>query len=422
MTTDAWLLDPPPIEGEVALDFTVAFAPYASDRARFAMDFVFTAEGTMLPSRAMSPGAILIGKRAPGFVDPRIWNRAGLSIPFPPPDDPNVYVGTGNQATGPYAIDEYAYAADGRYFYLISGYWGQGVGWDQWSSNRLYRFDAVTETWAELARIPGFVGSEGCTAQLIDGKIYVIMGDTGIRPTCSTCEFPDPEHIDGDDMLRSLWIYDIAGDSWVRGPQPPWQSTYSGSAALDGKFYLVQMYGVSWNETPGFAVFDPVAGTWTVLADQPFVPYDAPTTWAGDGKVWSANRDNNTSEIYIVSYDPGTGVWTNETAGFATWLLEASGPTTDFPFFDASAVVRVSDSVVWLLGGIRIGVSYVSHPVMEVDVVAKTATQLSISWPAGTYDSGYYGGFRYGGTTYATGPRQSQIQSSGHPAGMWKVQ
>lgn len=394
----------PPLTSTGQLDMQLALYPAKFADAALTISLPFAADGRIDPQR-LNPGFLKIGYRPPGYRDPVFMTRiSGSEMPLPGTGDPDIYIGGGTDASGPTGLDEYGYVSSGQYLYVIAGYWDQYNIWDQWWSNRMYRFDAVTGTWTELAHLPGYVGSEGAKAGLIDGKIYALMGDAGKSPDgapfCAVCTAPDAEFDEADTwMLQSLWIYDIAGDTWTRGPQPPFVDSYGAAAVLGGKLYYAQMYGPNWDESTGFAVFDPSTGVWTTLANQIFTPYDAPALWAGDGKLWMTNQDNVTGDVYIASYDVGTDAWTDETANFPV-----------LPFFDAAAVVPLSGTVVRLMGGNDAASGSIAF---DIDVVAKTLADAAFHWPTAVTasDNGYYGAFHYNGVTYAPGPRQGSVQN-----------
>lgn len=404
----------PPEDSEASLSMTMELYTAMLGKAQFSMDMTLAASEFSIDPRRLNPGFIKVGYRPVGFTDPVNFSKIA-AIPFPAPTASDIYVGTGTQTTAPTQLDEYAYVSDGQYFYLISGYWSGG-SWNQWWSNRIYRFDAETETWTELAHLPGYVGSEGCKAGLIDGKIYVVMGDTDYDPFGALGEYPDPEFQENESMLQSLWIYDIVLDTWERGPQPPFMDSYGTATVLNDKLYLVQNYGIDWDESTGFAEYDPVTETWTVLANQMFTSWDAPVAWAGDGKVWVASYQDDffgVQKNYIISYDPdaATPGWTDETDNFTGETL---------PWFEASAVFPVSATTVRIVGGHEEGslLTPVGRFSSDVNFVTKTISNPNLRFVAAgvTDDDGYFGGFYYNGVTYTTGPWNSaDIQS------MWRA-
>ncbi len=99
---------------------------------------------------------------------------------------------------------------DPNTFYVISGVNGNGE-----ISKKLFRFDAGTTEWTELAPIPE--GGEGPTAACEGGRIHVMGGD-------------------GTDRH---FIYDIGSDTWSEGaplPRPVWGAA---AAGWNGRIFLV---------------------------------------------------------------------------------------------------------------------------------------------------------------------------------------
>jgi hypothetical protein len=380
----------------LARDSTVYLSAYVEGTsgatARFPGIIALESQYQMYPRSGMS-----------GTLGP-IWQKiVGSEVPLPAADDPNIYVGDGDQSEAPTSIDEYAYATTdgGRYFYLASGWWWDR-SWAQWWSNRLYRWDMEDQVWTELAALPGYVGSEGCTGGIIDGKFYVIMGDSGdtdIEPFGEDGVAPDPEWLSDADYLQSMWVYDIAADTWERGTQPPHAQDYGCSTVFDGKLY----HSVGYDEvtkSKWFQVYDPVLDTWTRLADLPWFPAGTNSNmWVGDGKIWIEGTFSATlsytypGTIKVFSYNVGTDVWTDETSLFTGIpVLSGTWPYGDVLY--ASAVLPISSTVVWLVGGQGMAGTY------EVDVVAKTLTKLDLS---ALDNMGWIGGGVYGTTKYFVG-------------------
>jgi N-acetylneuraminic acid mutarotase len=363
-------------------------------------DFELDVDGdTRIDPQRMNPGFVHIGHRPVGYRDRTYFHVVASSdLPLPAADASDIWVDGGTQDRAPVWLDEFAYttSADGRYLYIISGYWwGNSYTWEQWWSNRLYRWDAHDLTWTEMAHLPGYVGSEGCVGGRIGDKIYVLMADTGdddVQPFGVGGDAPDPEWLGGGtDQLQSMWVYDITGDSWSRGTQPPFAQDYGGCAVLDGKLYAAPQWdGVIPGESPAFYVYDPVADTWTQLADLIDQIDDTPAMWGADGKIWLVSRIWNVWNVIVWSYDPGTDAWTDETANFP-------GATDVLPGY-APAVLIVSPTVVRLVGGGGgSGPLADDRTTLEIDVVAKTVTDLNIHM---LFGDSYFGGTYYNGKMF----------------------
>lgn len=343
-------------------------------------------------------------------INPRILPQPGdyetvpdSTIPLPAPDDPNIYVGWGDQTLGVDSLDEFAYvtSADGRYLYLIGGYWwgsvDNGPSWAQWWSNRTYRWDAEDLVWTELEPLPGYTGAEGNCAGRIDNKIYVLLGDSGdsdVEPFGAAGVTPDPEWLPDDSQLQSMWIYDIPGDSWTRGTQPPFAQDYGGCVAFDGKLYVVVGYDIDGQSDAAWS-YDPTLDTWTELASLPDFPRGTPpNVWVGDDKIWVASTfglDAWPGDNMIFSYDPALDTWTDETALFTG--LPTTTPSWPYGVrFYASAVMPISSTVVRIAGNAGYGAEN-----YDINVVTKTIVRSSHDLPDAW---GWTGGTYYNGSTF----------------------
>jgi N-acetylneuraminic acid mutarotase len=389
-----------PQDSSVEFDF-VLDQLYPMKLAKAELDLGLELDGdTRIDPQRMNPGFVHIGHRPVGYRDRRYFRAVPNSnIPLPQADDPDIWIGDGDRTLPPHWLDEYAYvtSADQRYLYVICGYFWN-VHWNQWWSDRLYRWDALMLTWTELASLPDHVGSEGCNAGRIGDKIYVLMGDTGwddVEPFGVGGSFPDPEWLLGPALLQSMWVYDIPGDTWTRGTQPPFAQDYGGAAVLDGKFYAIPDWdGVVEMATGNGSVntayvYDPVANSWTQLDDMPISSSsDVEMLFAGNGLIWALGSVSGGSGWIpvLLSFDPGTGTWTVETGNFTGIELA--------PRY-GSAILQVSDTVVRLVGG---GSGASSQTTVEIDLVAKTITDLN----AFQEGDNYWGGSYYNGTMFIT--------------------
>ncbi|HRQ36287.1 MAG TPA: hypothetical protein PLD25_00025 [Chloroflexota bacterium] len=114
--------------------------------------------------------------------------------------------------------------AAGEHIYIVGGQ--ENVSSAPTRSNRLMRYHPATNSWAQMAQIPG-LGVSDLTAVHINGLIYVPGGDTG------TPGVFDATHR----------VYNIAGNAWSVSPLPAqigaigWAQTV---AAPDGSgYYLI---------------------------------------------------------------------------------------------------------------------------------------------------------------------------------------
>lgn len=138
-----------------------------------------------------------------------------------------------------------------------------------------------------------------------DGLVWVVGAFVGSYPN----ETPVP----------NIYIYDPADDSWSVGPAMPAGRNRGSAAAVvyEGKFYLVggNTMGHNGGAVPWLDVFDPVAQTWTALANAPVARDHFLAVVVGNKLVAAGGRQtsqpnpfaNTIAQVDI--YDFGRGLW-----------------------------------------------------------------------------------------------------------------
>jgi len=212
-------------------------------------------------------------------------------------------------------------------------------------SDKLWRFDARTTEWTELAPIPA--GSEGPTATCDAGRIHVMGGD-------------------GTDQH---FVYDIASDSWSTAaplPRPVWGAA---SASWNGYVFLIGgdddfFFGGTSNRVN---VYDTVTDEWIGRG----APMPVPTAASGfvqSGQYlyvvggWDdASPDANVSAVQ--RYNLATGAW-------------RIGPSLAFPRADLA--LAATDTALYAIGGDEDG--------GEAFDATRTVERLNLAnWPGGTW-------------------------------------
>lgn len=301
-------------------------------------------------------------------------------------------------AVAPTYLDEFGYCVDGRYFYIVGGFYSGGNG-TQWWSGDIYRFDMVAETWTLLATMPGHFGAEGIGCTILNGKIYAVVCDSGMHigsPNGPYLYFAE----------KVFYSYDLIGNTWTREIDPPFSASYQMGCTHNGKMYVLSPFSLpNWDNIAWLYVFDPVMNTWTHLTDGPELLYDAGAFWSDGTKLWFAGRaDNNSNGVSVVwSYDPGTDIWTDELAvgGFTGWNGRYQG-----------AVVKLSSTKVWIVGGRLPSVQAVGA--VEIDTVARTAVAIPIDLSVleNAQPPSYFGGGAYNGKVYVAGDGNSPSKAA----------
>jgi hypothetical protein len=148
----------------------------------------------------------------------------------------------------------------------------------------LWRWDPASESWTQLANMP--TGKQNIQGSYLDGKIYVPGGYTGSHITENA-------------------IYDIGTDTWSTGAPLP--VAHSGAtAAYGGKIYDFGGNGANTRVD----VYDPLADTWTQVADFPTTITYGRAITAGDFIYYVGGIRDGATTADVWRYDPATDTYT----------------------------------------------------------------------------------------------------------------
>lgn len=177
----------------------------------------------------------------------------------------------------------------GGKFYAISGF----------ATARLGIYDPISNTWTTGAPLPADTGynlRQYFGTAVLDGKIYVVGGDTG-----------------GSGDRATLLRYDTVLNSWTTLAPMPLGSRYAlGAAAINGKIYAVG--GIHIGDSAILSrleVYDPATNTWATKTSMPTPHHDA-LVGTINGKLYVAGGvvdSANTSTTALHIYDPATDNW-----------------------------------------------------------------------------------------------------------------
>ena len=188
---------------------------------------------------------------------------------------------------------------DGRSIYFVGGLFGNFP--DDVTTNRVFRFDTVTQTWSEpLPPLPEALSSGG--AEIINGKLHYIGGSKADRIT---------------DSGRHL-VLDLGNPAagWKDAPALPEARTHFSTVVVDQKIYVIGGQNNHEKHTGQLATvhrYDPATQVWTKLADLPTPKSHAETSTFvdDDGRIVMAGgqvgRFGATDEV--VRYDPQANSW-----------------------------------------------------------------------------------------------------------------
>jgi N-acetylneuraminic acid mutarotase len=157
--------------------------------------------------------------------------------------------------------------------------------------NQVWEFDPATNNWTRKADVPApGPGTAYGSAVEFGGKIYVFGGVMGP---------PDPITV-----LRTLWIYDVAANTWSRGRDLPSDNFGIAVAKVGSKIILA--YG------SGFALqtweYDPATDNYTRKADPPSIPAPFRVHGAAIGNEMHAFAGGFGGTAHVI-YNAATNSW-----------------------------------------------------------------------------------------------------------------
>jgi N-acetylneuraminic acid mutarotase len=188
---------------------------------------------------------------------------------------------------------------------------GQGPG-PTVALNRLDVYDPATNTWTTLTSMPTARTGFDAAAGVIDGRLYVVGGNTAPGSVVGTLE-----------------VYNPITDSWSTKASMPTARASAGVAVLNGSLYVAGGLDAAETSLATVESYDPATDTW---AAQPslLTPRNGPfaaglnnVLYVGTG---NSNGANLTSLEALVAADitpPETSISLTGTAGSNGWYVGA---------------------------------------------------------------------------------------------------
>jgi hypothetical protein len=183
--------------------------------------------------------------------------------------------------------------------YVIGGEFRSGGGGSGSMTDAVKAYDVHADVWRSKARYPVRVHSTN-GAVAIDGKVYVSGGFTR--------RWDERRGVWRLEVLRSLYVYDPATDTWSRRRDMPFATAGGSSAAYKGKFYVATLCDhdtiCDTNTTEGALWrYNPSTDQWVLITRTPHDPWKAGAGFIG-GRLyiggWQGAMD---------IYDPATNTW-----------------------------------------------------------------------------------------------------------------
>jgi glucose/arabinose dehydrogenase len=199
-----------------------------------------------------------------------------------------------NKSVLPISLGEVSSAAVNGYLYLFGG-----------SSNRLYRYNPLNDSWQRMADQNIAPNTDHMAAQTINGKIYAFGG------------LP---------ASNALVIYNPLNDSWSLGAPlmrngTPLNLGSVSSGVINNRLYIAG--GISGNTSVNYTfVYYPENNTWQELASMPFGRnHAAGIGYNGKFYVFSGRTGPNVPSVgspLSQVYDPLTNTWNYSIAAIPT--------------------------------------------------------------------------------------------------------
>jgi len=261
---------------------------------------------------------------------------------LPPSGDPQIDAIIWTvQAPYPYTEGTYRAAAssDGRYYY-ISGGW-IGTSGASGPRNTLHRYDPASNTWTQLANMPGTNCNHCMTYNASKNKLYVVGGYNGsalnvcweydiatdvwttkaVFPvstwgTAAVCVGDSVFAAVGDGTgFGQFYCYDINANTWAQRPNltSGARATHGGMVELGGYLYYIDGWDACINSR-----YNPLTKTWeTGLTPRPMPNGRSHGIGIASfaGKLYAYGGADYWSYQYNLAhiYDPLSNTWTAET-------------------------------------------------------------------------------------------------------------
>ncbi|MEO0081943.1 MAG: kelch repeat-containing protein, partial [candidate division WOR-3 bacterium] len=251
------------------------------------------------------------------------------------------------QTPYPYVNGTHRAAActDGSYYYLLGG-WNLPVD-PTAALASVYRYDPVTNSWTQMADMPGQNTNHVAIYHPGVHRIYVVGGydfNVGAKnvnweyniatntwttkaPFPLTCygtagwAYGDYIYVTAGYGYSQFYRYNVYTNTWEELATRPYSESHGALVEVGGKLYSIG----GWPRSENCAMYDPITNTWTTRATMPtntgghglgvapFVGKVYVYGGAWDGFPWVCL---NAARVY----DPLTNTWTSETP-----LLQVAG-------------------------------------------------------------------------------------------------
>jgi len=176
--------------------------------------------------------------------------------------------------------------------------WNGKVYFTSNTDKTMWEYDPENDAWARKAIFPGAAGAPNMMQGFLINNQYILAG--GINTSNAA--------------VAEVWSYDLLNDKWTRKNDMPYAMAYAAAFSLNGKGYMCTgnstRDGAAGPQSASFLQYDPTTDSWTSLPDFPGGARSAAIAFT-DGKkayVGMGNHGPVLSDLW--QYDPGAQTWT----------------------------------------------------------------------------------------------------------------
>ena len=157
----------------------------------------------------------------------------------------------------------------------------------------LFKISYTNDAWDTSVTITLPTARSYFTSQVYNGKIYCIGGWNGVS------------------VSNSVYIYDIAGNTWTAGTAMPTSRYCLTSQLYNGKIYCIGGYSTSYSNI--VEIYDIAGNTWTAGTIMPTARQEL-TSQIYNGKIYCIGGVNGSVSNKVEIYDIAGNTWTAGTA------------------------------------------------------------------------------------------------------------
>ena len=187
-------------------------------------------------------------------------------------------------------------------------------------------YDPAKDEWTEKTDTP--YGAHGHCSAVVNGKLYMIGG------------------CDRGNDVSTVFEYDPGANAWTRKADMPTARHSAAVAVVNEKIYVIgggAPRAAEWDPLSAVEEYDPVTDRWTEKADMPTARCYVSASVL-DGKIYAigGSLDTNGPTVSTVEeYDPGTNTWKG---------------VADMPTSRCASCSNAVDGRIYAIGGRVVGV------------------------------------------------------------------